>query len=339
MTILLTGGTGTFGHAFIYETLRSHPEEKVRIFARDEFKQYEMRKLYPQDDRLTYILGDIRDRKKVDRAMWGVDVVVHAAALKQVPILEENPLEAVKTNVQGTVNVMEAAIDAGVKLGVMISTDKAVRPINTYGLSKALAEQVWRGAGAYMGGRGLDKAFIVCRFGNVVGSRGSVVGLWRQQIKAGESVTLTNGEMTRFIMTPLDAVQFVWSLIENEKRQVRRGSLYVPMLTSTTVNILADAVYKSEKRVRPLDHSADVIIGTRPGEKFHEELLSPDEMARAIDRIKYFEVPLDEEGGAAPWIDDAGYVSADKLDNTGIGVFAIVDRAHKEEISIWGGSK
>ena len=262
-TILITGGTGSFGKKFTGTVLTKYRPKKLIIFSRDEFKQSEMAKIFPQYKYpIRYFLGDIRDKDRLCRAFEDVDYVVHAAALKQVPALEYNPTEAVKTNVVGADNIVDAAIDKGVKKVIALSTDKAVIPINLYGATKLSAEKIFIAANAYAGGRVI---FSVVRYGNVVGSRGSVVPLFlnfkQQNIK---EFPITDERMTRFWITLEQGVELVIrSLAESEG-----GEVFVPMIPSMKVVDLARAV-------EPL--CTFKIIGIRPGEKLHETLISEDE--------------------------------------------------------------
>jgi len=262
-TILITGGTGSFGKKFTGIVLTKYRPKKLIIFSRDEFKQSEMAKIFPHYKYpIRYFLGDIRDKDRLCRAFEGVDYVIHAAALKQVPALEYNPTEAVKTNVVGADNIVDAAIDKGIKKVIALSTDKAVIPINLYGATKLSAEKIFIAANAYAGGRVI---FSVVRYGNVVGSRGSVVPLFlnfkQQNIK---EFPITDERMTRFWITLEQGVELVMrSLAEAEG-----GEVFVPMIPSMKVVDLARAV-------EPL--CTFKIIGIRPGEKLHETLISEDE--------------------------------------------------------------
>lgn len=279
--LLITGGTGSFGRATVRRFLDTDIEE-IRVFSRDEKKQDDMRKHFGHV-KLKFYLGDVRDRHSVERAMRGVDYCFHAAALKQVPSCEFHPMEAVRTNVLGTENVLEAAISAGLKRVVCLSTDKAVYPINAMGISKAMMEKVMVAAS-----RNLDPSkTVICgtRYGNVMASRGSVIPLFIDQIKAGEPITLTNPEMTRFMMTLEEAVELVLYAFQNG----RNGDIFVQKAPAATVAVLAEAVKsvmnKSDHPVRE--------IGTRHGEKLCEALLSREELATAIDEGGYFRIPAD----------------------------------------------
>jgi UDP-N-acetylglucosamine 4,6-dehydratase (inverting) len=258
--ILVTGGTGSFGQKFTRIVLKEHDPKAIRIFSRGELLQYEMNLKF-NDPRLRFFIGDVRDRERVHRAMSGVDIVVHAAALKQVPTAEYNPIEAVKTNVDGSMNVINAAIDDGVKKTIAISSDKAANPVNLYGATKLVMERLVTQANVYTGAK--RSAFSCVRYGNVVGSRGSVGPLFLQQIKSG-TITITDNAMTRFWITLEQGVRLVINSIESMKG----GEIFVPKIPSMKVTDLADAIAPGSKRK---------IIGIRPGEKIHETLITEDE--------------------------------------------------------------
>ncbi len=272
-TVLLTGGTGTFGQAFIRYLVQSEPVRSIRVFSRDELKQWEMgRRLH--DDRMRYLLGDVRDRDRLERAFDGVDIVVHAAALKQVPAAEYNPFEAVKTNVLGAQNVIEAAIDRGISRVLALSTDKAANPVNLYGATKLCAEKLFIQGNAYSA---LHRTrFSAVRYGNVVASRGSVVPLFLEQRATG-SLSVTDRRMTRFWITVGQAVALVKRAIES----LHGGELFVPKLPSIRITDLAEAIAPG----LPLRE-----IGIRPGEKLHETLLTTEEAPRAFDGGSLFVV-------------------------------------------------
>ncbi len=265
--ILLTGGTGSFGRAFVRRFLEREPSCTIRVYSRDELKQYEMAREYEGESRLRFFIGDVRDRERLFRAMHGVDTVVHAAAMKQVPICEYNPAEAVKTNVNGAQNIIDCSIDAGVSKVIAISTDKAVNPVNLYGATKLCAEKLFVHGNVYSGPR--DTHFSVVRYGNVVGSRGSVIPLFLRQAETG-TVTVTDRRMTRFWLSLSAAVDFVqWCMGEAEG-----GEIFVPKIPSMRITDLAlalapDAIVKE--------------IGIRPGEKLHEVLLTAEEASRAFE--------------------------------------------------------
>lgn len=279
--LLITGGTGSFGRATVRRFLDTDIRE-IRVFSRDEKKQDDMRKHF-DNAKLKFYLGDVRDRHSVERAMRGVDYCFHAAALKQVPSCEFHPMEAVRTNVLGTENVLEAAIGSGLKRVVCLSTDKAVYPINAMGISKALMEKVMVAAS-----RNLDAdKTVICgtRYGNVMASRGSVIPLFIDQIGAGTPITLTDPAMTRFMMTLEDAVELVLYAFEHG----RNGDIFVQKAPAATVAVLAQAVKSLLKRD---DHEVRE-IGTRHGEKLFEALLSREELAIAEDEGDYYRVPAD----------------------------------------------
>ncbi len=281
-TLLITGGTGSFGNKVLERFLDSDIKE-IRIFSRDEKKQHDMRKKY-SNDKIKFFIGNVRDFSSVNDVMHGVDFVFQAAALKQVPSCEFFPLEAVKTNILGTENVLRAAIENGVKKVICLSTDKAAYPINAMGMSKALMEKV---AIAKARSLGDDSGTTICvtRYGNVMGSRGSVIPLFYQLIEEGKPLTITNPEMTRFMMTLDDAVDLVVYAFENGKS----GDLFIQKAPAATIQVLAEAVCK-HKGV-PVDTK---IIGTRHGEKKAETLVTAEEMLRAEDHGEYFRIVADE---------------------------------------------
>ena len=279
-TLLITGGTGSFGNAVLKRFLDSDLKE-IRVFSRDEKKQDDMRKQYAHP-KLKFYIGDVRDRDSVENAMRGVDYVFHAAALKQVPSCEFYPMEAVRTNVLGTENVVLAAVAAGVQRVICLSTDKAVYPINAMGISKAMMEKVMVAAS-----RNLGEETIVCgtRYGNVMASRGSVIPLFVEQVLAGKPITVTDPNMTRFMMTLDDAVELVLYAFEHGNN----GDIFVQKAPAATVNVLIKAILGLMNKP---DHEVGV-IGTRHGEKLYEVLLSREERAAAEDLGDYFRVPAD----------------------------------------------
>ncbi|OGB38776.1 MAG: UDP-glucose 4-epimerase [Burkholderiales bacterium RIFOXYC2_FULL_59_8] len=280
-SLLITGGTGSFGNAVLRRFLGSDVSE-IRIFSRDEKKQDDMRKRY-RHSKLKFYIGDVRDPRSVAGAMRGVDYVFHAAALKQVPSCEFYPMQAVRTNVLGTENVLEAAVNAGVKRVVCLSTDKAVYPINAMGISKAMMEKVMVAASRNLEGT----STVICgtRYGNVMASRGSVIPLFVEQVLAGKPITITDPSMTRFMMTLADAVDLVLYAFEHGNN----GDIFVQKAPAATVQVLTQALL--ELMGKP-DHTVNV-IGTRHGEKLYEALLGREEMACAEDRGDYFRVPPD----------------------------------------------
>ncbi|MFJ4107277.1 UDP-N-acetylglucosamine 4,6-dehydratase (inverting) [Oerskovia enterophila] len=266
-SILVTGGTGSFGKAFLREVLDNHAPRRIVVFSRDELKQFEVRAMFGDDPRLRWFIGDVRDRRRLERAMHGVDYVVHAAALKQVDTAEYNPFEFIATNVTGSQNVVEAAIDAGVKKVVALSTDKASSPINLYGATKLCADRLFVSANHYAAAH--ETRFSVVRYGNVMGSRGSVVPKFQQLAAAGESLPITDKRMTRFWITLPHAVQFVLDSFE----MMEGGEIYVPRIPSMKVVDLAEAVAPG---------AAQHEVGIRPGEKLHEEMIAPDDSRRTV---------------------------------------------------------
>lgn len=281
--VLVTGGTGSFGKKFIRILLDEYKPAKVIVYSRDELKQHEMRATGGFDDpRIRYFIGDVRDKERLTRAMYGVDIVVHSAALKQVPACEYNPMEAIKTNILGSANVIDAAIENGVEKVLALSTDKAVNPVNLYGATKLAAEKLMVQSNAYAGGR---KTRIACtRYGNVVGSRGSVVPLFIKQRPSG-MLTITDKRMTRFWMSLEQGVRFVINAIE----QMHGGEVFVPKIPSMKMTDLAKAM-APEAEIR--------FIGIRPGEKLHESLISEDEARTTIELEDMFVV---QPAGADLW--------------------------------------
>jgi len=280
-TLLITGGTGSFGNAVLRCFLNTDIKE-IRIFSRDEKKQDDMRKVY-NSDKLKFYLGDVRDVNSVNDAVRGVDFIFHAAALKQVPSCEFYPMQAVQTNIIGTENVLNAAINSKVKKVIVLSTDKAVYPINAMGVSKAMMERV-----AVAKSRNLDdnKTMIACtRYGNVMASRGSVIPLFLDQIREGKAITVTDPNMTRFMMSLDQAVELVLFAFENGQN----GDIFVQKAPAATVELLAKTLKNMLGRT---DHEIKT-IGTRHGEKLYETLLTKEEMVKAIDMEKYYRIPAD----------------------------------------------
>jgi len=299
-TVLITGATGSFGSAFIETLLAQHRPEAIRVFSRDELKQSELRQRLSDDDRLRYLIGDIRDLPRLSRAMRGADVVVHAAALKQVPVCEYNPFEAVQTNVVGAENVVAAAIDNDVPLTVALSSDKAVNPVNMYGATKLCAEKIFTQGNAYSGDS--SARFASVRYGNVVGSRGSVIPLFKAQAPKGV-ITITDERMTRFWITQRQAVEFV---IESLGR-MGGGEVFVPRIPSMRITDIARALAPDA------EHK---VIGIRPGEKLHEVLLTQDESRHSLEvdngyviLPEYASWPLREVEGGRPLRADFCYSS------------------------------
>ena len=284
--LLITGGTGSFGHAVLDRFIDDFRE--IRIFSRDEKKQDDMRHAL-QNPKVKFYIGDVRDRESVDGVMSGVDYVFAAAALKQVPSCEFFPLQAVYTNIIGTHNVIESAIAHGVSRVVVLSTDKAAYPINAMGMSKALMEKVAEARGRALG-KGARTTICCTRYGNVMASRGSVIPLFIDQIKAGKPLTVTDPKMTRFMMTLEDAVDlvlFAWEHGEN-------GDMFVQKAPAATIETLAQAVLALAKEGGRFPALPEVkVIGTRHGEKLYETLVTREDMAKAIDMGRYFRIPAD----------------------------------------------
>ncbi|MGH3761783.1 UDP-N-acetylglucosamine 4,6-dehydratase (inverting) [Actinophytocola sp.] len=266
-SILLTGGTGSFGKAFIAYALEHLNPRRLVVLSRDELKQYEARQLFADDPRLRWFIGDVRDRRRLERAMHDVDYVVHAAALKQVDTAEYNPFEFVQTNVTGSQNVIEAAIDRGVRKVIALSTDKASSPINLYGATKLCADRLFISGNHYAAGH--PTRFAVVRYGNVMGSRGSVIPFFRSLAERGEELPVTDLRMTRFWITLPEAVAFVVSSFE----LMHGGELYVPRIPSMRLVDLARVIAPNS----PMKE-----VGVRPGEKLHEEMIASDDARRTL---------------------------------------------------------
>ena len=292
LNVLVTGGTGSFGKKFTELMLKEYHPKKLVIFSRDELKQHEMRVSGLDDPRLRFFIGDVRDADRLRRAMTGMDIVVHAAALKQVPACEYNPIEAVMTNVMGARNVIEAALDMEVKKVIAISSDKAVSPVNLYGATKLVAEKLFVQGNSYSGAG--PTRFSCVRYGNVVGSRGSVIPLFLGQRNNGK-VTITDRRMTRFWLTLEQGVRFVIRCIE----QMHGGEVFVPKIPSMNIMDLAKAVAPK----------CDVeTIGIRPGEKLHEVLISEDEVRQTLELDDMYVIKP-----AHPWWKTENYVDAHPL--------------------------
>lgn len=272
-TILITGGTGSFGKNFVSYLMQNSEAKKIIVFSRDEFKQFNMQKEIPDDGRLNFFLGDVRDLARLQRAFRTVDVVVHAAALKQVPTLEYNPFEAVKTNILGSQNVIDAAIDQGVGRVILISTDKAAHPVNLYGSTKLCAEKLFVAGNAYAGHA---TKFSVVRYGNVIGSRGSIVERILKQ-KDIKKVQLTDAEMSRFWITLDQSFKLVTFALAN----MEGGEIYIPKIPSMKVVDLFDTITPDAEKE---------ITGIRPGEKLHETLLTKEEARHSVELADYYVV-------------------------------------------------
>lgn len=267
-SILITGGTGSLGKALVHKLLKETSVRRIAILSRDELKQQQMRDELGNDDRLRWFLGDIRDLDRLKRAFHNVDFVIHAAALKQVDTGEYNPMEFIKTNVLGSQNVIDAAIESGVKRVVALSTDKASSPINLYGATKLTADKLFIAANNY--GHSYGTSFSVVRYGNVMGSRGSVIPFFESLARQGKSIPITDLRMTRFWISINDAVQFVFDSLE----MMTGGELYVPKIPSMKIIDLAEAVAPGA-----VVHE----VGMRPGEKLHEEMISADDSRRTVN--------------------------------------------------------
>lgn len=273
--ILLTGGTGSFGKKFTQIILKEHNPKVIRIYSRDELKQQQMRVQFQKfydNDKLRFFIGDVRDKNRLFRAMNGVDIVVHAAALKQVPACEYNPIEAVKTNISGAANIIDAAIDNNVEKVMALSTDKAVHPVNLYGATKLVAEKLFIQGNAYAGERRIK--FSCVRYGNVIGSRGSVIPVFQEQRKNG-TITITDNKMTRFWITQEQAVHFIIECIE----RMKGAEIFIPKIPSMKIIDLAKAVAPQSKIE---------ITGIRPGEKINEILLTEEEARYTKEFKNYF---------------------------------------------------
>lgn len=269
-TVLVTGGTGSFGKKFIKKVLQSDVK-KVIVFSRDELKQYEMAQEYT-DERMRFFIGDVRDRERLYRAFDGVDVVIHAAALKHVGACEYNPFEAVKTNIHGAQNIIEAAIDRGVERVIALSTDKAASPVNLYGATKLASDKLFVAANSYAGDK--DTRFAVVRYGNVVGSRGSVVPFFKKIRETGV-IPITDERMTRFWITLDQGVQFVLDSLD----RLHGGEIFVPKIPSMKVTDLAEAIAPECKME---------IVGIRPGEKLHEAMITEDDARKTLEYSSYY---------------------------------------------------
>ena len=284
-TVLITGGTGSFGHRVARTLLEHHPAE-VRIFSRDEKKQWEMQRAYPE---LRFFVGDVRDRRRLREAMRGVDFVFHAAALKQVPSCEVAPTEAVQTNILGSLNVCEAATEANVRSVVALSTDKAVKPVNAMGMSKALMEKIVCAQNLYPSAT----TFSCVRYGNVMGSRGSVIPLFLEQVRRGDPITVTVPTMTQFLLTLDESVDLVFRAMTI----AQGGEVFVRRASACTVMDLAHAIrvrYSPQGDAHPI-----VVTGIRPGEKIHEVLVNEYEMQRATEEACYFTISPEYRPSAA----------------------------------------
>ena len=299
-TILITGGTGSFGKKFIEKLLYKYKPKKIIVYSRDELKQFEMQKIFPgnKNTSIRYFIGDIRDLPRLKQALDTVDIVVHAAALKHVPIAEYNPFEAVKTNILGTQNLIEACLDNDVESVLAIGTDKAVSPVNTYGATKLLMERLFVSANFYKGNH--KTKFLCVRYGNVLGSRGSIVPIFTNQIKSGKKVTITDPSMTRFTITMNQALELILRALKNGKG----GEVFIPKLNAYRVGDIKDAILDL------LHIPAETeIISIRPGEKIHESLISNDELRNTFEMNEDY-VVIDK------LLQDSGYLTDNNITQT-----------------------
>lgn len=273
-SILVTGGTGSFGQTFIPMTLEKHNPKKIVVFSRDEMKQWEMAKQFKDDSRVRFMIGDVRDRDRLYRALDDIDYVVHAAATKIVPIAEYDPFECVKTNVLGAMNLIDASIDKGVKRIVALSTDKASSPSNLYGATKLTSDKLFVAGNSYTGSH--NTSFSVVRYGNVIGSRGSVIPLFMSSAKDGV-LPITDNRMTRFMISLEEGVELVWHAFNNMKG----GEIYVKKIPSMKVTDIALAVDERAKQVE---------VGIRPGEKLHEQMIGPEDALYTYEYSSHFKI-------------------------------------------------
>lgn len=273
-SMLITGGTGSFGHAFVRATLEQYKPKKLIIFSRDEMKQWEMAKKYDGNSRVRFFIGDVRDKERLARATSGVDIVIHAAATKIVPAAEYNPFEAIKTNILGAMNLVDVCIDNGVKKVVALSTDKASSPINLYGATKLVSDKLFIAGNNYVGAG--PTRFSVVRYGNVMGSRGSVIPVFLSKRNSG-SLPITHPDMTRFMITLEQGVDLVWTAL----REMSGGEIFVRKIPSMKVVDVAHAIDAKAK----LD-----VVGVRPGEKIHEQMIGPEDAENTFDLGDYFKI-------------------------------------------------
>jgi UDP-N-acetylglucosamine 4,6-dehydratase/5-epimerase len=273
-SILVTGGTGSFGHTFVPMTLAKYNPRRLVIFSRDEMKQWEMAKLYGEDERVRFFIGDVRDKDRLVRALDGIDYVVHAAATKIVPTAEYNPFECIKTNIIGAMNLIDACIDSRVKRVIALSTDKASSPANLYGATKLASDKLFVAGNSYAGGQ--NTRFAVVRYGNVMGSRGSVIPFFASLAKEG-SLPITDERMTRFMITLEQSVELVWHAFED----MVNGEIYVKKIPSMNVVDIARAIAPNAKHE---------IIGIRPGEKLHEQMIGAEDAMYSYEYVNYFKI-------------------------------------------------
>lgn len=273
-TILVTGGTGSFGHAFVRQALDNTELRKIIIYSRDEMKQWDMAKVFNNDPRIRFFIGDVRDKDRLYRAMDGVDFVVHAAAMKIVPSAEYNPFECIKTNIDGAMNVIDASIDRKVRRVIALSTDKASSPANLYGATKLASDKLFVSGNSYSGAK--STRFSVVRYGNVMCSRGSVIPFFQQQAELGE-LPITDPRMTRFMITLNQSVEAVWTAFED----MVGGEIYIRKIPSMTIGDIARAVAPTAKHK---------IVGIRPGEKLHEQMISVEDSYSTYEYANYYKI-------------------------------------------------
>ena len=286
-SILITGGTGSFGRMFLPTVLANKNFERIIIFSRDEMKQWDLMKRYGEDPRIRFFLGDVRDKSRLKRAMQDIDVVIHAAALKIVPIAEYNPFEAVKTNINGAMNIIDAAIDQGVKKVIALSTDKASSPVNLYGATKLASDKLFIAANAYSGSNGTKLSVV--RYGNVMGSRGSVIPFFHQRFKNNEELLVTDPLMTRFMISLEEAVDLVWTSLDD----MMGGEIYVKKIPSMNIVDIVEAISGSQNYK---------LVGIRPGEKLHEQMIGKEDAPFTYEYIDYYKIlpnTLDQESSLA----------------------------------------
>jgi UDP-N-acetylglucosamine 4,6-dehydratase len=326
-SILITGGTGSFGNTFVPMTLARYNPKRLVIYSRDEMKQWEMAQQYERDERVRFIIGDVRDKDRIARALDGIDYVVHAAATKIVPTAEYNPFECVKTNVNGAMNLIDASIDAGIKRVVALSTDKASNPINLYGATKLASDKLFVAGNAYAGTH--NTRFAVVRYGNVMGSRGSVIPFFMSLANTGE-LPITDTRMTRFMITLEQGVELVWHAFDD----MQGGEIYVKKIPSMTITDIARAVAPD---------AMHKIIGIRPGEKIHEQMIGVEDAPHTYEYETHFKIlPAIHNWSSEPSRINAGvkvpeqfmYTSDNNAERMSIEKLQSWIKAHYEKIEI-----
>ena len=316
-SILITGGTGSFGHAFIPMTLEKYKPKKLVIYSRDEMKQWEMAKLYGEGSKVRFFIGDVRDKDRLNRALRGIDYVVHAAATKIVPTAEYNPFECVKTNINGAMNLIDACIDQGVRKVVALSTDKASAPANLYGATKLASDKLFVAGNSYAGGH--DTQFSVVRYGNVMGSRGSVIPYFLSMIDQ-ERFPITDERMTRFMITLEQGVDLVWKAFND----MVGGEIYVKRIPSMKVIDIASAISQTAKQE---------IVGIRPGEKLHEQMIGPEDANHTYEYEDYYKIlPAIHQWSADPIRIGSGIKVPDDFSYTSDNNS---EWMKKEELALW----